>query len=84
MTEPLDNEDKELFLKAKINGKAFLGVAGDREFFRSAGLAPGVSQNLAELAKETIGRKSECCFYIIRVTQTSASTSCTPRGRPLS
>ena len=58
MPVPLDNEDKELFLKAKIDGNA-LGVAGDRDFFRSAGLAPGVSQNLAQLAKDTMGRKSK-------------------------
>ena len=63
---PLDNEDKELFLKAKIDGNAFLGVAGDRDFFRSAGLAPGVSQNLAQLAKDTMGRKSKFCLLQIQ------------------
>ena len=57
---PLDNEDKELFLKAKIDGEAFLGVAGNLDFFNvRVGLAPGVSQKLAQLAKDTMGRKSK-------------------------
>ena len=56
---PLDNEDKELFLKAKIKGSVFLEGAGDRGFFQSAGLSFGASFKLARLAKDTMGRKSK-------------------------
>jgi len=64
---PLDSEDKELFLKAKIDGNAFLGVASNLDFFNvRVGLAPGVSQNLAQLAKDTMGRKSKFCLLQIQ------------------
>ena len=66
LTEPLDNEDKELFLKAKINGRVFLEGVGDRGFFQSAGLSFGASVELARLAKDTMGRKSKFCLLQIQ------------------
>jgi hypothetical protein len=67
---PLDDEDKELFSKAKIDGEAFLDLAGDRDYFRSVGLSPGASQKLALLSKDLTGRKSKCCplHYIVHAT----------------
>src|SRR5579871_6479541 len=65
---PLDDEDKESFFKSKIDGQAFLDLAGDRDYFRSVGISPGASQKLAQVAKnlvklvkDTICRKSEYC-----------------------
>jgi hypothetical protein len=39
LANPLDNEDKEAFFKSKINRETFLDLAGDRDYFRSAGLS---------------------------------------------
>ena len=62
LIEPLDDEDKELFLKAKINGKVFLNHAGDERFFRKrCKLPPGISDSLASLASKVIGTKSKSC-----------------------
>jgi hypothetical protein len=47
------------FLKARINGRVFLKGAGDRKFFQDAGISFGASVELAELASETISRKSK-------------------------
>jgi hypothetical protein len=52
----LDSEDEEKFSNAKINGKVFLNHPGDIEFFKSANLPIGVSDELAELASEAIGK----------------------------
>src|SRR5438045_6806569 len=83
---PLDKDDKELFLEAKIDGAVFLEGAGNKDFFLGAGLSFGASVRLAGLAKETIGKKRECCcstsYTLCR--QTSSPTSCTLRGHPLS
>ena len=78
--KPFKPEDEKKFLDADIDGEAFLGLAGDREFFRSVGLTPGASQKLSQLAMKlaepvkdaTVGNKSECCYSIIHVMQTSA------------
>src|SRR5437763_9505625 len=56
-TEP---EDEEKFSKAKINGKDFSNHACDLGFFMRVGLPLGVSDELAELARE-ISSKSNCC-----------------------
>ena len=56
---PLKNKDAEKFLNAEIDGQVFSKHVGDRDFFISAGFSIGVSDKLAELAKETIGRKSK-------------------------
>jgi hypothetical protein len=68
LNNPLDDDDKEVFLKAKIDGEAFLGLAGDKESFRSVNLPLGSSQklarlakNLAELVKDTTSRKCKYC-----------------------
>jgi hypothetical protein len=59
----LDDKDKEAFIDSKIDGEAFLDLAGDRASFMSAGITFGASQNLVRLAKnlanEIIGRKSK-------------------------
>ena len=56
---PLKPMDEKVFLNAVINGSVFLEGAGDRAFFRSAGLSFGAGVELARLAKETINRKSK-------------------------
>jgi hypothetical protein len=65
---PLKPEDAKKFLDADIDGEAFLGLASDRESFRSVGLTLGASQklaqlakNLAELMKDTTSGKSKYC-----------------------
>ena len=47
----LDDKDKEAFINSKIDGEAFLDLAGNRDYFRSFGLSPGAGQKLAQLAK---------------------------------
>jgi hypothetical protein len=47
----LDPDDAEIIIRAKIDGSVFLKGAGDRNFFRDAGLSFGPSVKLAELAK---------------------------------
>jgi hypothetical protein len=55
LTKPLDDDEKELFLKAKVNGQAFLGLAGDVDFFeKHIHLVLGVAKNLAQLAKNLV------------------------------
>ena len=44
-------ENEEKFLSADIKRHVFLKGAGDRQFFRDAGLSFGASVELAELAK---------------------------------
>ena len=66
---PLKPQDAEKFSNAGIDGEVFLKGAGDKDFFRSAGLSFGASVKLAELAKEIIGRKRK---YSTDVTQTAS------------
>jgi hypothetical protein len=47
----LDPDDAEIIIQAKINGRVFLEGAGDRTYFRDAGLSFGASVELARLAK---------------------------------
>ena len=49
---PLKPKDEKKFLDADIDGEAFLGLASNRESFRSVGLSLGASQKLAQLAKK--------------------------------
>ena len=56
---PLEPQDAEKFSNAGIDGEVFLKGAGNKDFFIKAGLSFGVSVKLAELAKETTGRKSK-------------------------
>ena len=65
LSVPLKPDDKEKFLNAEIDGEVFLGAAGNKEFFRWAGLSFGVSYQLAELAN-TISKKSK--YSIMDVT----------------
>src|SRR5579871_2169147 len=51
LKNPLDDDDEKAFFTSKIDGEAFLGLAGDRDYFRSVGLSPGASQKLAQLPK---------------------------------
>jgi hypothetical protein len=60
-TTPLKPTDTEKLLNAEIDGKAFLGGAGNKEFFRSAGLSLGASFKLAGLAGE-ISKHSLSCY----------------------
>ena len=65
LTEPLDDEDKELFLKAKITGNIFLNYAGNIDFYEQrCKLPPGTSAGLADLASEIVSKKSKyCCLH---------------------
>ena len=56
---PLELEDAEKCLNARINGHVFLKGAGDKQFFRDAGLSFGASVQLARLAKDIISGKSK-------------------------
>jgi len=64
---PLELEDAEKCLNARINGHVFLKGAGDMQVFRDAGLPFGPSVELAQLANEAIGRKRKYCRYIMHV-----------------
>ena len=57
LSTPLDPDDAEKFQNAKIDGEVFLEGVG-RSVFMEAGLSFGASFKLAELAKQTTGRKS--------------------------
>src|SRR5436305_10455012 len=59
LPNPLEPEDAEKCFNARINGHVFLKGAGDKQFFRDAGLSFEASVELAELAKEAVGRKSK-------------------------
>jgi len=48
---PLDPDDAEKIIQAKINGRVFLNGAGDPDFFMRAGFSFGASVELSELAK---------------------------------
>ena len=48
---PLDPDDAEKIVPAKINGRVFLEGADDRSIFRDAGLSVGASVLLSKLAK---------------------------------
>ena len=52
LSTTLEPTDAEKILEAGISGSVFLRGAGNKEFFKSAGLSFGVSVELAELAKE--------------------------------
>jgi len=59
---PLEPQDAEKLSNANIHGVVFLKGAGNEDFFLKAGLSFGASVQLAELARETVGKKkSECC-----------------------
>ena len=59
LPSPLEPEDAEAFLKARMNGEAFLELAGDRAFFIDNGFSVGGSVQLAKLAREIVGKKSK-------------------------
>ena len=59
LTNSLDDEDKGQLSKAKIGREVFLEGAGNKQFFRDAGLSFGASVQLARLAEEAIGKKSK-------------------------
>jgi hypothetical protein len=48
---PLDPDDAEKIVPAKINGRVFLEGADDRSIFRDSGLSVGASVLLSKLAK---------------------------------
>jgi hypothetical protein len=66
---PLTPESAQKFLNAEINEQAFLLGAGQRDFFREAGISLGPSIILADLAK-TIATTSKS--YLINTTQTAS------------
>jgi hypothetical protein len=51
LSRPLKTDDETKLLDADVDGEAFLGLAGDRDYFKSLGLSPGASQKLSQLAK---------------------------------
>jgi hypothetical protein len=61
LSQPLNNEDKELFLKAKISGRVFLKGACNDAFFMRAGFSFGAGVELAELAKDIVNGKGKSC-----------------------
>jgi hypothetical protein len=54
----LKPKDVKRFEEAEINGRVFLRHAGDLDFFTKAGFSYGVSDDLAELAREASAGKS--------------------------
>jgi len=70
LSVPLKPDDEEKFLNAEISGEVFLDSAGSEDFYTrpSIGLAFGASFQLAELAREVIGRKSKYSY----LTQTAS------------
>ena len=68
LSRPLNPNDKEKFLKAGIDGVVFLASAGSEDFYTrpSIGLSFGASFQLAELARNTISKKSK--YSIMDVT----------------
>ena len=68
----LDDKDKEAFIDSKIDGEAFLDLAGDRASFMSAGITFGASQNLARLAKNLAELVKGTVAYITHLTQTAS------------
>jgi hypothetical protein len=67
---PLDRDDAQKLVSARITGTAFLEGARDRSLFREAGLTVGACVDLSMLAKTVEGK-----FYLINTTQT-ASRQC--------
>jgi hypothetical protein len=67
----LKPKDVRKFIKAEINGRVFLRRAGDTNFFKEVGFSFGVSDDLAELAAETTGKKSTP-LYIMDIIQTTS------------
>jgi len=65
---PLELDDKEKLLSARIDGVVFLASAGSEDFYTrpSIGLSFGASFQLAELARNTISKKSK--YSIMDVT----------------
>jgi hypothetical protein len=59
---PLDNEDADKLLSAKIGGNAFLFAAGRKEIFQEAGIPLGPSVELAQLAQTIVDGESKCSF----------------------
>ena len=72
LPDPLDNEDKGQFLKAKISGSVFLKGADNDAFFMRAGFSFGASVELAELAKNLAELAKGTVAYITHVTQTAS------------
>ena len=68
---PLDRDDAQKLVSAKINGEAFLEGAGDRTIFTDAGISIGPGVNLSKLARTIVEAESEKGrFYLINTTQT--------------
>jgi hypothetical protein len=61
---PLQDDDSEKFLTARISGDDFLEHAGDGKSFQEAGISFGPSDRLARLAKTIVESKS----YFINTT----------------
>ena len=62
-------ENIQKFKEAAITGRSFLNHAGDVDFFeRKCRLPPVLSDDLADLASEIIGKKSK---YYLHYTQTT-------------
>ncbi len=66
MSVPLEPDDEEKFLNARIDGEIFSNLGGDWEFFMRVGFSYGVSNKLSELARNTISKKSK--YSIMDVT----------------
>ena len=66
---PLDRDDEEKLLSAKITGSAFLYAAGDAGIFEKAGISLGPSIDLAQLAKTVIDSENPTSskFYLINL-----------------
>ena len=66
LSVPLKPDDEEKFLNARIDGEIFSNLGGNWEFFMRVGFSYGVSDKLAELARNTISKKSK--YSIMDVT----------------
>jgi hypothetical protein len=72
---PLESDDAQKFLNAKIDGRAF-HYAGSRELperiFEGAGIFLGPSLKLAQLAKSIGDAEKTSKFYLINTTQAAS------------
>ena len=72
----LKPEAERKFLDAEINGSVFLKGAGNEDYFLKAGLSFGASVQLAELAREIVGKKSKCiCLHYTPPADSQLRTS---------
>jgi hypothetical protein len=60
----LDHDGTQKFLNAKIEESVFLEGAGQRAFFREAGLSFGASVQLTQLAKTITDAGNMSKFYL--------------------